>query len=155
MVGQGTSAYTVGSIIDRLLQTILTPPDAQAAQVPLTESIDATQETLKVGNFTVPEDESLFRMGSLIEGQQELMRVVEFNATTRDVVMTRGEYGTVPVAHTSPLLLTVNPVYTRASIFESVADNLITLYPKLFTTSSELLSSVTSGVFPIGDELAV
>jgi len=71
------------------------------------------------------------------------------------VTVTRGEYGTVPSRHEVPSLLTMNPVYTRASVFESVADNLITLYPKLFTTGNELLSSVTGGVFPIGDDLAV
>jgi len=155
MVGQGTSAYTVSSIIDRLLQQILTPPDSQPAQVQLLESIGATDTLVKVGSFTVPEDENLLRQGSLLESGQELMRVVAYDSQPKEVIVTRGEYGTVPAQHTAPSLLTMNPVYTRAAIFESVADNLITLYPKLFTTSSELLSSVTDGVFPIGDDLAV
>lgn len=155
MVGQGTSEYTVGSIIDRLAQSILTPPDAQPAMVQLATGISATDQEITLGDFTIREDQALLRQGSLLELEQELVRVVSYDSVINMVTVTRGEYGTVPAAHTTPLLMILNPVYTRASIFEAVADNLITLYPKLFTTTNELLSSVTDGVFPINDELAV
>ena len=155
MVGQGTSAYTVGSILDRLYQSILTPPDAQGAQVWLSADISIIDTSIVVGDFAVREDEALLRQGSIIELEQELVRVVSYDTQSATVVVTRGEYGTVATAHVAPLLMNLNPVYTRASVFETVADNLITLSPKLFTTSNELLSSVTDGVFPIGDDLAV
>jgi len=155
MVGQNTSSYTVGSVMDRLYQQILTPPDSQPIQVRLAADIDAEVTTLSISGFTVPEDEALMRQGSLLEGAQELMRVVGYNAITGVVTVTRGEYGTNPVSHVAGVLLIVNPVYTRAAVFESVADNLITLSPKLFTVGNELLSAVADGVFPIGDDLAV
>ena len=155
MTGQGTKAYTVGSILDRLYQSILTPPDAQAAMVGLAADISVIDTTITLGDFAIREDEALLRQGSLLELGQELVRVVSYDAITSSVTVTRGEYGTVPTAHIAPMLMLLNPVYTRASVFEAVADNLITLSPKLFTTSNELLSSVTDGVFPIGDDLAV
>ena len=154
-VGQGVSAYTVGSIMNRTFQAILTPPDAQYAQVRLGADVDAVVTTISLGGFTIREDEALLRQGSLLELEQELVRVVSYDDQTATVTVTRGEYGTTPTAHVTPLLMNLNPVYTRASVFEAVADNLITLYPRLFTTSNELLSSVTDGVFPIGDDLAV
>ncbi|RKZ96185.1 MAG: hypothetical protein DRQ40_01745 [Gammaproteobacteria bacterium] len=155
MVGVGTTEYTVGSIMERVLQQILTPPDAQYAQVAMLTDLEVDTTTFTIGQFTIPEDESLLRQGSLLEAKQELMRVVSYDSTPGVVTVIRGEYGTVATAHAAPLFLNMNPTYTRAAIFESVADNLITLSPKLFTAANELLTSITDGVFPIGDDLAV
>lgn len=154
-IGAGTTEYTIKSIMDRLFISYLTPPDDQYAQVPLNEDIDAVSPDLKVGKFTLPEDEALLRQGSLLELDQELVRVTAYNSVSGAVTVVRGEYGTVPVAHTRPLLINLNPPYTRAAVFEAVADNIITLYPKLFTAGVEYLSTVAAGVFPINDELAV
>lgn len=154
-LGAGTTEYTVASIIDRLFITYLTPPDDQYAQVALGSNIDDSQTTIILGAFTIPEDEALLRQGSLLELDQELVRVVSYDATQNTVTVERGEYGTVKVAHTIPLLINLNPTYTRAAVFEAVADNIILLYPKLFTTDNAYLSTVSAGVFPINDELCV
>ncbi len=155
-VGAGTTSYTVASIMDRLFQQFLTPPDDQFAQVRLGANVtDTTTDTILLGGFTIPEDESLLRQGSILELDQELVRVVTYDPTTGSVTVTRGEYGTVRSTHTTPLLMNLNPPYTRASVFEAVADNIITLYPKLFTVTQAYLSTVSAGVYPIGDELAV
>jgi hypothetical protein len=68
--------------------------------------------------------------------------------------VTRGEYSTIEAAHTVPLMMNLNPPYPRANVFETVADNVITLSPKLFTVGQELLVSMSNGVYPIGDPLA-
>ena len=154
-VGAGTVGYTVGSIMNRMFQTFLTPPDDQYVQVALGADIDALVTSISIGAFTIREDEALLRQGSILELEQELVRVVSYDDQTASVTVTRGEYGTIPAAHITPLLMNLNPPYTRASVFEAVADNIITLYPKLFTTSQEYISTVSAGVFPIGDELAV
>ena len=154
-VGAGTTEYTVKSIMDRLFQTYLTPPDNQYAQVVLAQDMDASVEEVRIGDFTIPEDEELLRQGSILEADQELMRVVSYDATSGSVGVTRGEYGTVPVSHSQPLLLNLNPPYTRAAVFEAVADNIITLYPSLFTTSQTFVPDISGGVYPINDELAV
>ena len=154
-MGAGTSEYTVASVMNRLFVAILTPPDAQSAQVALAADIDALVTDITVGDFTIREDEALLRQGSILELGQELVRVVSYDAITSTVSVTRGEYGTVPAAHLVPLLMNLNPVYTRATVFESVADNIITLYPRLFTTSQEYISTVSAGIFPMTDDLAV
>jgi len=154
-VGEGTSEYTVKSIMDRLYQTILTPPDNQFVQVRLGFDLDDSEQVVKLGGFTITEDEELLRQGSILEADQELMRVVDYDAANVEVTVTRGEYGTTPTAHLTPMLMNMNPPYTRASVFEAVADEMILLSPKLFTVSQELLSSTTANVFSIGDNLAV
>ena len=150
------SEPTIGTIIDRLYVQYLTPPDDQGIQVRLGADItDDLVDTILLGGFTVPEDEALLRQGSILELDRELVRVVEYDDQAGSVTVTRGEYGTTPTTHTKPLLMQLNPPYTRASVFQTVADNIITLYPKLFTTSQEYLSTVSAGIFPINDELAV
>jgi len=154
-VGAGTTSYTVNSIMERLYQQWLTPPNAQAAQVRLGVALDASVETVILGGFTIPEDEALLRQGSILEVDQEQLRIISYDSVAGTIQVTRGEYGTIPSSHAVPKLMILNPVYTRASVFEAVADNIIQLYPKLFTASQEYLSSVGAGVFPIGDDLAV
>lgn len=154
-VGVGTTSYTVKSVMDRLFQSYLTPPDDQYAQVQLALNMDATVETVRVGAFTIVEDEALLRQGSILELDQELMRVVSYDAVSGSVGVVRGEYGTVPVSHSQPLLMNLNPPYTRAAVFEAVADNIITLYPSLFTTAQTFVPDVSGGVYPINDDLAV
>ena len=51
--------------------------------------------------------------------------------------------------------MNLNPPYSRATVFEAVADNIITLYPSLFTTSEEYITQVGPGIFPMYDNLAV
>lgn len=149
------SDLTVKSLIDRLFVAYLTPASDQDVQVRLGADVDDTQETFLLGGFTIPEDESLLRQGSLLELDEELTRVVGYDVTAGTVTVTRGEYSTIPVAHTTPLLMGLNPRYSRFTVFAAVADNIITLYPKLFTTGVEYLSTVGRGIFPINDELAV
>jgi hypothetical protein len=155
MVGANTVTYTVGSIMNRLYIQYLTPPDDQEAQVNLLASISDTDTDVTLGAFALPEDEALLRQGSILEADQELLRVTAYNAATPSVTVTRSEYGTVAAAHTSPLLMTLNPAYTRAAAFEAVADNILLLYPKLFTVTQEFLISVGDHVYPLDDALAV
>lgn len=150
------SSHTVGYIIDRLFQLWLTPPDDQDAQVRLGANVtDTVTDTILLGGFTIPEDEELLRQGSILELERELVRVVSYDDIAGSVTVTRGEYGTTPAVHNTPLLMSLNPPYTRHAVFEAVADNMISLYPKLFTVSQEYLSTVSAGIFPINDELAV
>lgn len=156
MIGIGSNEKTVADIMNRLFVQVLTPPDKQYAQVRLAVDVtDSTVETIVLGSFTIPEDEGLLRQGSILELDQELVRVVAYEPSTRYVTVTRGEYGTTPTTHSTPLLVNLNPPYTRATVFEAVADNIIQLYPALSTTGQEMLASVTDRVFAIGDELAV
>lgn len=156
MIGAGTSTYTVQSIIDRLFVTYLTPPDAQYAQARLGAAVSSTTESsILFSGFTIPEDEALMRQGSILEFRQELMRVVSYDSESLVATVTRGEYGTIPSTHTTPLLVNLNPPFTRAGVFEAVADNILMLYPTLFTVRNVSLSPAGYRVYAIPDELAV
>jgi len=150
------SDMTIGDVIERLYVQYLTPPDDQGMQVRLGAAItDDTVQTITLGGFTIPEDEALLRQGSLLEIDQELVRVVSYDELAGSVTVTRGEYGTTPTSHTIPNLMQLNPAYARFAVFNAVADNIITLYPKLFTTAQEYIPAVSGGVYPVGDGLAV
>jgi hypothetical protein len=51
--------------------------------------------------------------------------------------------------------MNLNPPYARSVVFDAVADNIITLYPSLYTAKEEYITRVAPGVFPMYDELAV
>jgi len=156
MIGAGASDYTVGSIMERLYLQALTPPDNQAMLVRLGAAVTTTtQDEIILGGFSIVEDEALLRQGALLELEQELVRVLDYDAATSTVLVTRGAEGTIASTYELPLLMTLNPSYPRATVFEVVADNIIQLYPKVFTTSEELLSPVTERVFSVPDDLAV
>ena len=155
-VGIGTGEVTVGDVIERLYLTWLRPPEAQPMYLALgADIVDADVQTITLGAFTIVEDQDLLRQGSVLEADHEIMRVVLYDQVANSVTVERGQYNTVAVAHTTPLLMVMNPVYSRPIVWESVADNIITLYPRLSTVRSEYLTSIGGSVFPLSDELAV
>ncbi len=156
MIGAGGDPRTVASIIDRLLVQVLTPPDKQGAQVGLAGDVnDGLIDEIQIGTFTVPEDEWLLRQGTLLELDQELVRVLDYNESHRIVTVRRGEYGTEATTHHRPLLINLSPSFPRAAVFEAVADNIIQLYPSLFTVGQLYLTPISDGAYPVEDPLAV
>lgn len=154
--GAGTTTYTVGSVMDRLYATYLTPPDAQYAQARLGSTISTpAQTTVILSGFAVPEDEALLRSGALLEIEQELMRVVSYDASAGTATVDRGEYDTPTGTYSTPKMVNLNPPFPRASVFEAVADNILSLYPSLFTVRTIELAPSGYKVYGIPDDLAV
>ena len=148
---------TIGDVLARLARTYLYPPDAQPIISYLTTSLVAEEglSTLEIGGWAVPEDENLLRVGSILEANTELMIVRAFDETTQVITVFRGVYGTVPQVHAVDAPVIMNPPYSRQSMLEQIADNIMQLYPKLYTVTAENLVEVTAGVAGIGDDLAV
>ncbi len=159
MIGAGTGDRTVASIMDRLFLQVLTPLDDQAAQVELAVPLDDTTDEVYLGVFAIPEDEGLIRFGSILEIEQELVRIANYIPGTDTIsalaTVQRGVLGTKAVAHPASTMMMIDPAYTRAVAFEAVADNIIQLFPSLSQAKEEMLSATTSNVYSIGDELAV
>ena len=151
-IGQGSEDYTVADIMARLFLQWLTPPNGQDILIALAAPIlDAVEQTIELGAFTIREDEELLRQGTLIEIEQEMMRVISYNSVAKTVEVTRGEYRTTATAHAVPRLMLMNPSFPRATVFEAVADNIIQLYPKLYTATSENLVPINGNVASIED----
>ena len=148
---------TVGDILARLFRTYLYPPDFQPVTSFLTTALVAEEglSTLSLGGFAVPEDENLLRVGSILEADTELMIVREYNETTQEITVLRGVYGTTSQAHATDAPVIMNPPYSRFSAMEQIADNIMQLYPRLYTVTAENLVEVTGGVAGVGDDLAV
>ncbi len=146
---------TVGAIIDRLYRTYLYPPDARPAQALLAIGVDASIQTVNVGNFIIPEDEELMANGTVIEIDSELMQTTAFDPLTGDATVIREIMGTTAAIHAINSLITLSPPYARQSVLESVADNILTLYPKVFTVTTAAITEMGGGIYPLDDSLAV
>ena len=149
-------ATTVEDLIHRLYRTYLEPPDDQPARCTLNISATASDTEMTLSSFAVPEDSQLLRLQSLIEVESELCRVTSLTETPAQitVTVTRGVDGTTAVAHAAGSSVVLAPTFTRLSTFEAVADNITTLYPRLYTVKV-VQTSGGRGVLPLEDDLAV
>jgi len=146
---------TVGAIVDRLYRTYLYPPDYRPAQCLLDTGIDSSIVTVILGSFALPEDEELLNVGAQIEIGSELMQITAYDENTTTATVIRAAGGTTAAAHVAGDVVTLSPPYTRLSALEAVADNIQTLYPRLYTVNAKLVTSVGRGIFDIDDDLAV
>jgi hypothetical protein len=147
---------TVGAVIERLYRTYLYPPDQRPPMAHLDGAIAAGASSLVLTNFSIPEDEELMAAGVVVEIDQELFQVTAYDELTLTATVKSGTQGTNEAAHAdqSPVLL--SPAFPRMSVYESVADNILTLYPSLFTVGIENLAAVAGGnLFAMPDPLAV
>lgn len=140
---------TVGDLIDRTLRTYLEPPDHQPAFTFLSAGIAAGASSLVLDEFLIPEDEELVRAGSILEAGSELFLVSAYDEFTRTCTLDPTEkFGTTAAAHAAGTRVKLSPPYSRQSIFEAIADNIIGLYPDLYSVN-------TANVAPIGNVAAL
>lgn len=150
---------TVATIVDQVFRNMLEPPDYQAAAFTGTSAnpggflIGETDFT--ASPFEIPEDENLVRLGSLLEWDKELVRVTAWDVATRTITVVRGVEGTIEVDHPATARVKLSPPFSRQSVFEAVRNNIISLYPKLWTVRTEAWSAVGASVYPVLDPLAV
>ena len=148
---------TVRDVIERLYRTYLTPPDYQPATTFMATptTADHGDITWNLGEFSVPEDENLVRQGSILEVNQELAIIRAYDEQSNTVFVERGVYGTPVEAHATGDAVILNTPFSRYSAFQAVADNIMQLYPRLYTVTAENLVEVTNGVSGTDDDLAV
>lgn len=145
---------TIADVIDRIFRTYLEPPDYQPVLAFLQSSINTTQRGLTFNQFVVPEDQELLRTGILVESPSgELMRVVDTNGT--DVTVNRARLGSVAATATAGDEFKFSPPFTRLSVFQAIADNIITLSPKLYTVRNENVQTIDRQVAGMSDPLAI
>ena len=146
---------TVGAIVDRLYRTYLYPPDSRPAQCFLDGAITDVALVLTVKNFVLPEDDLLMAAGVMIEIDSELIQVVSYDSTTLIATVLRQQQGTTAASHLNEAGVILSPPYPRLSVFESVADNILTLYPRLYTVTTGSVVDVAQGISALDDALAV
>ncbi len=147
---------TIGAIVDRLYRTYLLPPDARPAQCFLDGALDDSATTFALDNFVLPEDEDLMAAGVVVEIGSELIQVITYDTlTTTATLVERAFMGTTAAAHLDDATVILSPSFPRLSVFEAVADNIITLYPRLYTVTTGSVVPVSAGIAALDDILAV
>lgn len=146
---------TFGYLIDRTFRTWLEPPDSQPATCRLDSAITDSQTSVTFTNFALPEDEDLLRAEMEIEIESELLILTTYDDLTSTGEVERGVAGTTAVAHDIDTRVKIAPPYSRLAVSDALADNIITLYPDLYTVRAENISSVGFNVAAIEDPLAV
>jgi len=84
------------------------------------------------------------------------MQVISYDQGLSQIGGIRGFLSTPLTSYGVGLTLgKLAPVYPRSSVFEAVADNIITLYPKLYTVNTVNLVTIATSIAGIEDPLAV
>lgn len=147
---------TVQYLIDKTYRQILEPPSAQPALTSFATGLTIGNFDFTRGDFEIPEDENLLRLGSVIEAGQELMRVSAYDSALGTVTVRRAVLGTVEEDHAIGDPIKLSPPFTRLDVFDAVRNNIISLYPRLWTVKTYTVSAVNGGsVFTLPDPLIV
>jgi hypothetical protein len=148
---------TINQTIDRLKRSFLVAPDNQPAMTTITTALtaDTGDTAVTFGDFGLVEDEAYLMAGSIIELDRELVRIVSYDEGTNVAEIVREVDSTPLQAHDAGVTAVLAPPFPRQSMYEAVGDNIVRLYPRLFTVRVELLAAVGHGVYPLFDELAV
>ncbi len=146
---------TVGAIVERVYRTYLYPPDSRPAQALVSTAINTTDTALILKNFVIPEDEEMMKNGIQLEIGSELLQVIAYDELVTTATVQRAAGGTTAASHDVDDLVTLSPPFTRLSVFAAVADNILTLYPKLYTVTTGSVVTVAAGISALDDVLAV
>jgi len=149
---------TIAELIDRLFRTYLEPPDFRPVEIQLTGPLtaDVNDNIMTVAGFIVPEDQDLLAIGTVIEVDRELMQVLSYDPSLNQIGVIRGFLSTPLTSYgVENKLGKLAPMYPRESVFQSVADNIIQLYPKLYSVNVSNLVTVNNNIAGMEDPLAV
>lgn len=146
---------TVKALMERTYRQILEPPDAQPASSRLSSTLLVGGNTLVLTTFDVPEDENLVRLGSILEIDEELVQVVEFDSASNTVTVLRAQLGTTEADHAVDAKVKLSPPYPRIDVFNGIRDNIVGLYPDLWTVRTMVMNRIAPDVYPMDDPLGV
>lgn len=143
------------TLVNRAFRTYLEPPNARAGYGKLDGPIVAADTTLVVDptSFAIPEDEELMRQGILLELESELVEIQSYDQFTGTCDVERAKEGTVAGDHADRISIKISPEFSRQSVFDALADNIVMLFPSLHTVGETLVEG--GAVAALDDPLAV
>jgi hypothetical protein len=104
---------TAGALITRASRHLLSGTVEERNK--LAAALDSSATSL-----TLTYDVGGFRTGSVLECESELMYVWESESTTKTLTVERGYAGTTAAAHSSSTVVTLNPRFPRAMMFDAL-----------------------------------
>ncbi len=148
---------SVGEVISRVYRDYLEAPDDQPIRATLGVAVSSLADSFTYDpTYLTAEEEELFGPGTLIEIESEevLIGTVDIAAHTLGGLR-RAMNGTESDAHAVGAIITLAPMWRRASVFDAVGDAITDLYPDLYrvaTTASLTIS--TTGPTEVPAEVA-
>lgn len=119
-------------LVDRVYRDYLHAGDDQPARVRLAEAVDVDDPTVMLDMGLLPIDaQQVIAPGVVVEFGLERVLIADV-ADDFTVTMVRGVDSTEPAAHDAGALGVVSPAYSRQSVFDAVADNIVDLYPTVW-----------------------
>lgn len=139
---------TVAELAEQVYRDYLLPADDQPVVLLLDGAVARDATTLGFLADTVAPDElDMLAPGVLIEAQSgELMLVRDVDLDTSQVTVLRGYRGTESEALADGSVLTVAPLFPRASVLDAVKDEVVGLWPDLYRTRT---IQITTSLEPI------
>jgi hypothetical protein len=104
-------------VINRTLRQLLSGVVEQKNKV-------ATPVTASATSVVLSYDLDGFRAGSVFEIDSELFYVWEANSGSKTLTVERGWNGTIPAAHATGAIATLNPRFPRAQVLEALNDEI-------------------------------
>jgi hypothetical protein len=123
--------------------------------VRLSGAVDDTTDTLVFHQFDVPEDEALVRVGSVLELDSELVRIMDYVVDTHTATVTRHVLGTDPTLHVDNTSVKLSPPFPRQDVYNNTVENIVGLYPKLWTVRTGVYEAVGLDAYSVDDPLMV
>lgn len=149
----------IASVIDRINRDFLTPPGKSTPTFIMNDSggISATDTSVITDTTNLsPEEEDLLVAGRLIEIDSEIMRITAVSGTSPAITLTleddgtnrRAMLGTTAATHADAADIHIMDEHyvPRLSIFNAVADSIVSLWPDLWTVGVEEASTSPSPI---------
>lgn len=126
---------TAANIVDRVYREWLHRPDDQPIRTTITADVGAGEATFPISlDGLTDEEQSRITIGTMVEVNQELVRVTSVDLSLSRFSGARRQLGTTDAAHSSGDELIVAPHFPRRVTFDAVADAIVDLYPDLWHT---------------------
>lgn len=132
---------TVGQAVDRLYRDFLHAGNDQPSRTRLTAAVDAIVTTWDYDPalFTADE-EDLLAPGILVQAELEQALIVAVDTGLSIITVVRGVNGTEAAAHAEDEIVDVAPRWSRLTVLEALADNVVALWPTLYRVDTEALT---------------
>lgn len=145
---------TLDDLVQRIFRDYLQAPDDMHPQAKVQAAITDVQTSVVYADELMPEEVAAISAGDFVEIEYELVRVLSIVESTRTLTVTRGAYGTTAAAHGADAILRFSPKTSQAGVFAAIADEVVALYPELYSVGTVVLDPLLS-VQELDDPLAV
>ena len=124
---------TIGALIDRLYRDYLDNPADQGIQTLIPNLVTDFQTTVVYSADLAQEEIDRMAIGTIVEMDLELLRILGHAESTRTLTVQRGLLGTAAAEHVANTMMRVAPSITRAGLLDAIGDAIDSLSPPLYT----------------------